>query len=56
MYKQHFHLERRIFRGNAAGADVFVGPQAARIQTGIKKALGGPDAVVTVTGPVGTGK
>jgi type II secretory pathway predicted ATPase ExeA len=56
MYKKHFDLERRIFRGNAAGADVFVGPQTARILTGIKKALGGPDAVVTVTGPVGTGK
>ncbi len=56
MYKNHFGLERRIFRGNAAGADVFVGPQTANILTGIKKALTAPDAVVTLTGPVGSGK
>lgn len=56
MYKKHFGLERRIFRGNAAGGDVFVGPQTASILTGIKKALSAPDAVVTLTGPVGSGK
>lgn len=56
MYKKHFDLKRRVFRGNAAGADVFVGPQTATVLSGIKKALAGPDAVVTVTGPVGTGK
>jgi len=56
MYKKHFGLERRIFRGNAAGADVFVGPQTASILTSIKKALSAPDAVVTLTGPVGSGK
>ena len=56
MYKNHFGLERRIFRGNAAAADVFVGPQTASILTGIKKALTAPDAVVTLTGPVGCGK
>ncbi len=53
---KHFGLERRIFRGNATGADVFVGPQTASILTGIKKALAAPDAVVTLTGPVGSGK
>jgi len=56
MYKKHFGLERRIFRGNAAGADVFVGPQTARIVGGVKKALSGMDAVVSITGPVGCGK
>ncbi len=56
MYKKHFGLERRIFRGNAAGADVFVGPQTASILTSIKKALAAPDGVVTLTGPVGCGK
>lgn len=56
MYKKHFGLERRIFRGNAAGADVFVGPQTASVLSGIKKALAAPDAVVTLTGPVGCGK
>jgi type II secretory pathway predicted ATPase ExeA len=56
MYNTHFGLDRRIFRGNAAGADVFVGPQTASILTGVKKALSGTDAVVTLTGPVGSGK
>ena len=56
MYKKHFGLERRIFRGNAAAADVFVGPQTASVLSGIKKALAAPDAVVTLTGPVGCGK
>ncbi len=56
MYKNHFGLERRIFHGNTAGADVFVGPQTANVLQGIKKALTAPDAVVTLTGPVGCGK
>ena len=56
MYKKHFGLERRIFRGNAAGADVFVGPQVASIMSGIKKALAGTDAAVSISGPVGSGK
>ncbi len=56
MYEKHFGLQRRIFRGNAAGADVFVGPQTAGILSGVKKALSGTDAVVTLTGPVGSGK
>ena len=56
MYTKQFGLERRIYRGNAAGADVFVGPQMTSIVTGIKKALAAPDAVVTLTGPVGCGK
>jgi type II secretory pathway predicted ATPase ExeA len=56
MYKKHFGLERRIFRGNAAGADVFVGPQTAKILSSVKKALSAPDGVVTLTGPVGCGK
>ena len=56
MYMKHFGLERRIFRGNASGADVFVGPQIAKIVSGVAKALAGTDAVVSVTGPVGSGK
>jgi type II secretory pathway predicted ATPase ExeA len=56
MYKNHFGLERQIFRGNVAGPDVFVGPQVASIMSGIKKALAGTDAVVSITGPVGCGK
>jgi type II secretory pathway predicted ATPase ExeA len=56
MYKNHFGLERRIFHGNVASPDVFVGPQVASIMSGIKKALAGTDAVVSITGPVGCGK
>ena len=56
MYRKHFGLERRIFRSNAAGADVFVGPQVAKIVSGVSKAMSGTDAVVSVTGPVGSGK
>lgn len=56
MYEKHFGLERRIFRGNVAGTDVFVGPQVASMMSGVKKALAGTDAVVSITGPVGCGK
>ena len=56
MYKHHFKLERRVFRSNASGPDVFVGPQTARIMSGIKKAIAGPDGIASVSGPVGSGK
>jgi type II secretory pathway predicted ATPase ExeA len=56
MYEKHFGLKRRIFRGNAAGTDVFVGPQTASIVSDIAKAMARSDAVVTLTGPVGCGK
>ena len=56
MYKHHFGFEGRIFHGNAAGDDVFVGPQTTALLNDINKALAAPDAVVTVTGPVGCGK
>lgn len=56
MYEQHFGLSRRPFRAKAAGSDVFVGPQAATTMAGLKSALVASDAVVTVSGPVGSGK
>jgi type II secretory pathway predicted ATPase ExeA len=56
MYKNHFKLERRLFRGNAAGQDVFVGPQTARIMSGIKKAITGTDGIASISGSVGCGK
>ena len=56
MYENQFGLKKRPFRANASGTDVFVGPQAARTMSGLKKALSAPDAVVTVSGPVGIGK
>ena len=56
MYENHFGLKKRPFRASASGTDVFVGPQAAKTMSGIKKALSADDAVVTVSGPVGIGK
>jgi type II secretory pathway predicted ATPase ExeA len=40
----------------AAGNDVFVGPQAATTMAGLKKALSTPDAIASVSGPIGAGK
>ena len=37
MYQNHFKLQRRLFRGNASGPDVFVGPQMAKIMSGISQ-------------------
>jgi len=56
MYAQHFGLKKRPFRANATGTDVFVGPHIASIMAGLKKALTSSDAIVTVSGPVGSGK
>lgn len=56
MYEKHFGLERSPFRAKATGNDVFVGPQTASTMAGFRKALAAQDAVVTVSGPVGTGK
>ncbi len=56
MYEQHFGLRKRLFPAQATGADVFVGPQTAKTMGGFRKALAAQDAVVTVSGPVGTGK
>ncbi|HEX5789246.1 MAG TPA: AAA family ATPase [Woeseiaceae bacterium] len=56
MYVEYFRLQRKPFRANPKGAEVFVGPQTARIVKSMKAALVGGDAVVTVTGPAGIGK
>ncbi len=56
MYTDHFALRRRPFHAQAAGTDVFVGPQTAAVMSSVKKALAVDDAVVTVSGPVGVGK
>lgn len=56
MYEQHFGFKRRPFRAVATGADVFVGPQTAKIMQATKLALATPDAVIAVMGPPGTGK
>lgn len=56
MYEQHFGLNRRPFRAVTTGADVFVGPQTAKIMQAIKLAMTTSDAVITVMGPAGIGK
>ncbi len=56
MYEQHFGLHKSPFRAKAVGKDVFVGPQTAKTMAGFRKAMAAQDAVVTVSGPVGTGK
>jgi type II secretory pathway predicted ATPase ExeA len=56
MYEQHFGFIKRPFPAQATGSDVFVGPQTAKTMSGFRKALAAQDAVVTVSGPVGTGK
>ena len=56
MYEQHFGFNKRPFCAQATGSDVFVGPQTAKTMAGFRKALAAQEAVVTVSGPVGTGK
>lgn len=56
MYEQEFGLKKRPFRASASGTDVFVGPQTATILAGLKKALAADDVIVTVAGPIGSGK
>ena len=56
MYEQYYGLSRRPFRAAATGADVFVGPQTAKIMQATKKALASSDAIVAVVGPAGVGK
>jgi type II secretory pathway predicted ATPase ExeA len=56
MYEKHFGLNRTPFRANAAGANVFVGPQTAKFMAAMKKGLAASDAIVVVTGDPGVGK
>jgi len=56
MYEQHFGLKKRPFRANAIGTDVFVGPHIATTTATLKKALTAIDAIVSISGPVGSGK
>jgi len=56
MYEQHFGLNKRPFRASATGDDVFVGPNIAATMAGIKKALSANDAIIAVSGAVGSGK
>ena len=56
MYETYFGLKKRPFRALASGNDVFVGPQTATTMAGLKRALSTPDAIASVSGPIGAGK
>ncbi len=56
MYEEQFGFTKRPFRATPRGSEVFVGPQTAQTMQSLKKALTASDAVVTVTGPAGSGK
>lgn len=56
MYEQQFGLKKRPFRARAAGTDVFIGPEIAVTMQALKAGLTANDAIVTVSGPVGSGK
>lgn len=56
MYEEQFGFTKRPFRATPRGAEVFVGPETAQTMQSLKKALTASDAVVTVTGPAGSGK
>jgi general secretion pathway protein A len=56
MYEKHFGLSNRPFHRNSTGTNVFVGPQIAKPITNIKSVQMPRDAIVTVSGPAGSGK
>ena len=56
MYTEFFRLNRKPFKANPKGPEVFVGPQTARIVSSMKGALAGHDAIVAVCGTAGIGK
>ena len=56
MYEKHFNLNKRIFHGTPADADIFVSPQTAASLARMKKALAAPDTIIAVTGHAGVGK
>ncbi len=56
MYTEFFRLNRKPFKANPKGPEVFVGPQTARIVASMKGALAGHDAIVAVCGTAGIGK
>ncbi len=56
MYEKHFNLNKRIFDGTPADADIFVSPQTAEILARMTKALAAPDTIIAVSGHAGVGK
>jgi len=55
-YEKHFGLKTRPFAALATGNGVFISPKVAKVVASLKKALATEDAIVTVSGPVGSGK
>lgn len=56
MYKDYFSLTNNVFGNYPDGAEIFMGSQQAKIRARLTYALSSTDTVVTVTGPVGSGK
>lgn len=56
MYKDFFSLTNKVFGRSPDGAEAFMGSQQAKIRARLTDALSSADTVVTVTGPVGSGK
>ena len=56
MFEQHFGLKSNPFDGQVEGADVFVGPQTATLVNRAKRVFTGPESVICISGPVGSGK
>jgi type II secretory pathway predicted ATPase ExeA len=55
-YLTHFGLNKAPFSAHVVGNNVFIAPQVAAIVAALKKALSTEDAVVSLSGPVGSGK
>lgn len=56
MYEEHFGIKGRPFPVHAGGAALYRGRHQERVLAGLRKAMAWPDAVITLTGPVGSGK
>ncbi len=56
MYKDFFSLTNKVFGSYPDGAKAFMGSRQARIMARLTDALSSSDTIVTVTGPVGSGK
>lgn len=55
-YLTHFGLKKAPFAAHVVGSNVFVSPQVAAVMAALKKALAIEEAIVCLSGPVGTGK
>ncbi len=56
MYKSYFALKSELFRTDPSESSVFMGAQQVQVSVRLTEALSSGDTIVTVTGPVGSGK